>query len=115
MDENQGTTEPAGAESLAPAAEATPYDDLDFQGLRDAAKERDLSAGGTAEEIKARLLEADATPAAPNGDGEADDDGEQDDDDDDAEEPTEDAPSSVSAADALKNAQALIDARHGRK
>lgn len=113
MDENQGTTEPAGAESLAPAAEVTPYDDLDFQGLRDAAKERDLSAGGTAEEIKARLLEADAAPAAPSGDDEAAAAGYEG--DDEAEEPTEDAPSSVSAADALKNAQALIDARHGRK
>lgn len=36
------------------------YDAMEWPELRQAAKDRDLSAGGTADDIKARLREADA-------------------------------------------------------
>lgn len=35
------------------------YDVMEFQDLRDAAKDRELNAGGSADEIRARLREAD--------------------------------------------------------
>jgi hypothetical protein len=35
------------------------YDAMEFQELRDAAKNRDINAGGSADEIRARLREAD--------------------------------------------------------
>lgn len=40
--------------------QADQYDGMDFQALREAAKSRDLNAGGTADELKARLRDADA-------------------------------------------------------
>lgn len=106
MDENQTQQqgqEPAAAESLAPAA-VTPYDELDFAGLRETAKSRGLSAGGSAEELKARLLEADANPADPDAPDAPEETDEQ-----------ADAPASISAAEALQAAQDEIDRRHGRK
>lgn len=40
------------------------YDEMEFADLREAAKARDLSAGGSADEIRARLREADQAKVA---------------------------------------------------
>lgn len=55
--------QPDGDGDQPDADQVDEYDALDFAELRDAAKARDLSAGGSAEEIKARLREADAAKA----------------------------------------------------
>lgn len=52
-------------EALSAADVAAGYTDLSFAQLRAAAKERGLSAGGTAVELAARLAEHDAAPASP--------------------------------------------------
>jgi hypothetical protein len=41
------------------------YKGMEFAELQRTAKERELSAGGSADQIKARLREADAAPVAP--------------------------------------------------
>jgi hypothetical protein len=46
------------------AMSETKYDGLEYRELQEAAKARDLSAGGSAEDVKARLLEADAAEQA---------------------------------------------------
>lgn len=48
-----------------PPATLDKYDELDFPELREVAKGRNLSAGGGAEEIKARLREADTAATQP--------------------------------------------------
>lgn len=52
-------------EELSAADVAAGYTELSFAQLRAAAKERGLSAGGTAVELAARLAEHDAAPAEP--------------------------------------------------
>lgn len=61
--EEQPEEEPE--EPLSAADVAAGYTDLSFAQLRAAAKERGLSAGGTAVELAARLAEHDAAPAIP--------------------------------------------------
>jgi hypothetical protein len=47
------------------AGDPDQYDEMEFPELRETAKKRDLSAGGSADEIKARLREADAAATQP--------------------------------------------------
>ena len=60
--ENAPVGDPEG-EDFGPADD-TRYDELDFAELREEAKRRDLSAGGSADEIRARLREDDDTNPA---------------------------------------------------
>lgn len=58
-DQGEGDNDPADDFSDGDDSTGDQYDAMEFQELRDAAKDRDINAGGSADEIRARLREAD--------------------------------------------------------